>query len=170
MTAKLKVSALLFGLHLLLAALFAAHFGDWGLDYTGGRQLFYWGEFTGSSNLYSFFAPRVGDQASVLYTLADSSGRQQPILLETPTKEVGIRVATIYNFVRLPEGSSLFSRSFGNTILRLHPEARAARVSLIQQTMPSMTAFRDSMARPRWEMVEWRDYIRQDERSADSSR
>lgn len=166
MTTKLKISAALFGLHLLLAALFAGHFGDWGLDFPGGRQLFYWGEFTGSSNLYSFFAPRVGDQASVLYTLADSTGNQQPILLETPSKEVGIRVATIYNFVRLPEGSSLFSRSFGNTILRLHPEARATRVSLIQQTMPSMRAFRDSMQQPRWEMVEWRDYIRQDERSA----
>lgn len=162
MPLKLKIAAILAGVHLFLAAIFAAHFGDWSLGNPVARSLYYWGEFTGSSNIYSFFAPRVGDQISVLYTLVDSSGRQTPWMLEGRNNEINTRIATVYNFVHLPESEPLFSRSFGNTALRLNPEAAIVRVSIIQQTMPSLIACRDSSKLPRWEPISARDYARQE--------
>lgn len=162
MTLKLKISAVLFGAHLLLSGLYAAHCGDWELDTRVGRLFYFWGEFTGSSNIYSFFAPRVGDQSSVLYTLVDSTGKQNPWMLEGNTHEVSTRVATVYNFVRLPEAGELFCRSFGNNALRMHPDARVVRVCVIQQTMPTMQAFREASTLPIWEPIEAHDYVRQD--------
>ncbi len=162
MTIKLKIASILAGLHLVLAILFIAHFGDWGLKNNISNYLFYLGEFTGSSNIYSFFAPQVGDQISVLYTLVDSSGKEKPWMLQGETPEVNTRIATVYNFVRLPEGEELFCRSFGNNALRMNPDANKVRVLIIQQTMPTLKAYSDSLLMPRWEPISMHDYIRQD--------
>jgi hypothetical protein len=163
MTTKLKISTLLFGFHLLLSILFASHYGEWGIQGKLSSFLLYEGEFTGSSNIYSFFAPRVGDQTSVLYTLGDNTGEQKKWLLSGKTPEINTRIATAYNFLRLPDGGKLFSRNFGNTALRLNPTASVVRVCVIQQTMPSLIAYRDSAIQPRWEPVFTFDYKRNNE-------
>ena len=157
---KLKIAAALFGLHLLLSLLFAGRFGEWGIQGNFGNFLLFEGEFTGSSNIYSFFAPRVGDQISVLYTLADSMGVQKNWLLRGKTPEINTRIATVYNFVRLPETDKLFSRNFGNTALRLNPTASVVRVSVIQQTMPSLQNYKNAAVKPRWEHIAAYDYKR----------
>ncbi len=160
MSIKLKIFTFAAAIHLLLSVLSAAHFGEWGVDRRIVDPLYYCGEFTGSSNIYSFFAPFVGEQVSVLYTLADSSGKQQPWMLEGPNREINTRITTIYNFLNLPEGKDLFCRSFGNNALRLNPNVTITRVCVIQQRMPSLEMFRDSMQIPRWEPVSTHDYAR----------
>lgn len=161
MTFRLKILAFCAFLHLLLATLSAAHLNEWGLV---GRQvtdpLHYWGEFTGSSNIYSFFAPLVGEQVSVLYTLVDSTGCQKPWMLEGSTHETHTRVTTMYNFLNMPEGGYAFCGSFGNSALRLNPDAVFARVTVIRQTMPNLTMARDSGATPWWQPIYSLDYQR----------
>lgn len=162
MTTRLKIFSFAAGLHLLLAALSAAHFAEWGfVSRKVSDPLHQWGEFTGSSNIYSFFAPFVGEQVSVLYTLADSNLlHQHTWMLEGRTHESHTRVTTMYNFLGMEEASEAFCRSFGNNALRLHPEATFARVSVIRQTMPKLEIARLTGAVPRWEPLFSHDYQR----------
>lgn len=149
------------GIHLLLATLSAAHFSQWNhWPRPVNNALHQLGEFTGSSHLYSFFAPFVGEQVSVLYTLVDSTGQQQPWMMQGKTHESHTRITTSYNFLNLAEGEPIFCQSFGNNALRLHPTARWVRVCVVQQTMPSLTMARDSGVVPRWQPLLIHDYQR----------
>ncbi len=71
--------------HLLIAALHAAHLEEW----PGHKQplikgLATYGDYTGAGNIFSFFAPRVGNEIAVIYTLAGSDSSQQVVRLKEP--------------------------------------------------------------------------------------
>lgn len=161
MTLRLKLFTACAAVHLFLCALSAAHFNEWGLF---NRQttdpLYYWGEFTGSSNIYSFFAPFVGEQISVLYTLADTTGRQRPWMLEGNTREATTRFTTVYNFLNMPESQRILCSSFGNNALRLCPDASMVRLTVIQQTMPDLQTARQTGAVPCWKPLYAHTYQR----------
>jgi hypothetical protein len=160
MSIKLKIFAGVAALHLLLSLCSVLHLNQGVLPDRLGKLLYTWGEFTGSSNIYSFFAPFVGEQVSVLYTLVDSSGVQKTWMLEGANHEADTRISTIYNFVRMKDGEDLFCKSFGNTALRLNPQAQLVGVSIIEQSMPSLLNFHDSTQVPRWQHILKRDYAR----------
>jgi hypothetical protein len=160
MPLKLKIFTCLAAIHLLLSLSSVLHLNQSVLPDRLGKLLYSWGEFTGSSNIYSFFAPFVGEQVSVLYTLADSMGVQKTWMLEGANHEVDTRIATIYNFVRMKDGEDLFCKSFGNTALRLNPQAQLVRVCIIEQSMPSLRMFNDSTQVPLWQPILKRDYTR----------
>lgn len=144
--------------HLLIAALHAAHLEEWPLhkrQFVKGIAAY--GDYTGAGNIFSFFAPRVGNEIAVIYTLAGQDGSQHVTRLESTNTECNRRIQTIYNFFSIEEASPLLAQSCASYMLRQHPESRLVRVTAVTQTVPVMGEYRNG-ARPQWEPFLVKDY------------
>ena len=146
-------------IHLFLTALYATHFVEWGPSNMLAKTSFAWGEFTGSSNIYSFFAPYVGEQTNVIYTVVDSSGSQQVYRLTGHSREILNRLNTAYNFLSLSETHDVLCQSFAIQVFSRFPSASIVRVHIIKQTMPSMEQ-QKAGGQIRWQTMFYKDYSR----------
>ena len=145
--------------HLLIAALNAAHMKEW--FSTTPRILTLietYADFTGAGNIYSFFAPRIGNEIAVIYTVADGSD-QQVIRLEGENTECNRRIQTMYNFFSIDEAQPLLARSFASYMMRQYPAADMVRVTVISKQVPDMAATRDG-AIAKWEPILIKNYKR----------
>lgn len=145
--------------HLFIAGLHAAHFKEW---FTGK----YWvvsaietyADFTGAGNIFSFFAPRIGNEIAVIYTVADGT-QQKVVRLEGDNTECNRRIQTIYNFFSIDEAQSILARSCGSYIMRQYPEGDMLRVTVISKEVPAMSEFRQGVA-PKWSPILVKNYKR----------
>lgn len=153
------------GVHLLFTALYAARFAEWGAVNPVTNTTFAWGEYTGSSNVYGFFAPRIGEQTSVIYTLVDSMANQKICQLQGRSFEFKNRLNTVYNFLSLKESYDVLCKSFAIQMLKQHPEAVIVRVHIIRQAMPTMEQYRTGQT-IHWETIYIKDYARSSEGNA----
>ncbi len=159
-----KILLLGLGVHLFLTALYASRFAEWGAVNPVTNTTFACGEYTGSSNVYGFFAPRIGEQTSVIYTLVDSSMSQRVCQLQGRSFEFKNRLNTIYNFLSLKESYDVLCKSFAIQMLDQHPDAIIVRVHIIRQAMPSMEQFRQGQ-KIHWETIFVKDYARSNDES-----
>jgi hypothetical protein len=143
--------------HLTVATLHAAHLEEWATHKSWLLQkITTYGDFTGSGNIFSFFAPQIGNEIAVVYTLADGQ-RQQVTRLENTNTECNRRIQTIYNFFSIEEAQLLLAKSCAAYMLRQHPNSRMVRVTVIGKQIPEMAAFRAG-AMPKWEPFLVKDF------------
>jgi hypothetical protein len=133
--------------HLLIAGLHAAHMKEW---YSGKNWLGAYADFTGTGNIFSFFAPHIGNEIAVVYTIADGKSHQQVTRLEGANTECNRRIQTVYNFFSIDEAQSLLAKSCASYIMRQYPEGEMVRVTVISKQIPDMYSFRQG-AIPKWE-------------------
>jgi hypothetical protein len=144
--------------HLLIAALHAAHLEEWpGHTQALIKGLATYGDYTGAGNIFSFFAPRVGNEIAVIYTLAAGDSSQQVVRLEEGNTECNRRIQTIYNFFSIEEACPLLAQSCASYMLRRHPGNSLVRVTVVTKNVPGMQEYREG-ARPQWTPFLVKDY------------
>lgn len=160
MSRKHKLYYLFAGLHLLMVALYAAHMAEWGpANSRAFNAISTVGNFTGSNNIFSFFAPGLSNQPYVIYTLKDSSGKEKLVDLTGTSPDFSNRITDIYGFLTIEESRSLLSMCLAQTVLNQYPRAKTVRVSMIVQYIPTMKDYR-SGKRSTWRFWFNSDYER----------
>jgi hypothetical protein len=139
--------------HLVVVAMHAAHMKEWNRH---PAWLSGYGDFTGSGNIFSFFAPAIGNEIAVLYTVAD--GRSQKVIrLEGQNTEANRRIQTIYNFFSIEEAQPLLARSCAAYVLRGCKDGTMVRVTVVSKQVPVMKAYREGVV-PKWAPFLVKDY------------
>lgn len=155
---KHKIIFLLAALHLLMVILFASHFTDWGKqEHPVAKTLGAIGHYTGSNNIFSFFAPGLSDQPYVVYAVKDKKGKEHFIDLAGSSPDFANRINNIYGYLTLPEARSVLSASLAHSVLQRFPEADKIRVAMVIQQIPNMKAFREGQ-RSQWHFWFHRDF------------
>jgi hypothetical protein len=158
MPLKHKIYFLLAGLHLVLIALFASHFGEWGnAKLTVIKAASFIGDYTGSNNIFSFFAPGLSDQPYVVYATKDTTGKEHVLDLKGNSPDFTNRINNIYGYLTLEEGRSIFAASLAQFVLQRYPSADKVRVAMVVQKIPTMDEFRNGK-RCQWHFWFHRDF------------
>lgn len=158
MPLKHKIYFALAVLHLLMVGLYSTHFADWGnMESTLAKVAGTAGNYTGSNNIFSFFAPGLSDQPYVVYTVKNKDGKEQFIDLKGSSPEFANRVNNIYGYLTLPEARSILSASLAQSMLQRYPEAEKIRVAMVIQQIPDMEEFRNGQ-RNHWQFWFHRDF------------
>lgn len=155
---KHKLYFFLASVHLIMIALFAAHLGEWqkaGLPVMKAVSCI--GDYTGSNNIFSFFAPGLSDQPYVVYATKDTTGKEHTFDLQGSSPDFTNRINNIYGYLTLEEGRSIFSASLAQFILQLYPSADKVRVAMVVQKIPRMDEFRNGK-RCQWHFWFHRDF------------
>ncbi len=145
--------------HLIMVALFAAHAADWGSNNKIVKILGNVGNFAGSNNIFSFFAPGLSDQPFVVYDLKDTTGKNHVIDLKGSSREVSNRINNIYGYLTIKEGRLIISASLAKFMLHQYPSAEKVRVAMVVQKIPSMSEFSKG-ERSKWHFWFHRDFER----------
>src|ERR1043165_463584 len=143
MPVKHKIFFGLAALHLMMIAVFAAHLGEWSGKSKIIRSVGKVGDFTGSNNIFSFFAPGLSDQPYVIYGTKDQSGKEHVIDLKGRSADFTNRLNNVYGFMTLEEGRGIFSASLAQFISRQYPTAQQIKVAMVVQKIPTMQQYRD---------------------------
>ena len=160
MSIRHKILYTLAGLHLLMIALFAGHFAEWGAPGTRfATASATVGHLTGSNNIFSFFAPALSDQPYVVYGVKDSLGKEVTIDITGNSPDFTNRINNIYGYLTLPEGRAIMSASLAQFVLNRYPAAEKVRVAMVVQQIPDMKAYR-SGERSQWRFWFHRDFKR----------
>lgn len=147
-------------LHLVLIALYAAHFGAWSnAQHPVVKAASTLGDYTGSNNIFSFFAPALSDQPYVVFATKDSTGKEQVIDLKGSSPDFTNRVNNIYGYLTLEEGRSVFSAGLAQFVLQQNATAQKVRVAMVVQQIPGMSGFRNGK-RCQWRFWFHRDFER----------
>jgi hypothetical protein len=158
MPLKHKLYFLLASLHLVMIAVFASHFGEWGnAELPVIKAATCIGDYTGSNNIFSFFAPGLSDQPYVVYATKDSSGKEHTIDLKGNSPDFTNRINNIYGYLTLEEGRSIFSASLAQFVLQRYPSTDKVRVAMVVQKIPNMNEFRNGK-RCQWHFWFHRDF------------
>lgn len=158
MPIKHKIYFAMAAIHLVMVALFASHFTDWGKPESKMvKVLGTAGNYTGSNNIFSFFAPALSDQPYVVYAIKDKAGKEQFIELKGTSPDFANRINNIYGYLTLPEARSVLSASLAQAVLQRYPQAEKIRVAMVIQQIPDMQAFKNG-ERCHWQFWFHRDF------------
>ncbi|MEO8765523.1 MAG: hypothetical protein ABI416_14590 [Ginsengibacter sp.] len=158
MPLKHKLYFSLATLHLVLIGLFASHLGEWGrAEHPVMKAVSCLGDYTGSNNIFSFFAPGLSDQPYVVYATKDATGKERVLDLKGNSPDFTNRINNIYGYLTLEEGRSVFSASLAQFVLQRYPSADKIRVAMVVQKIPTMDEFRDGK-RSQWHFWFHRDF------------
>ena len=141
-----------------MVALFTCHFVSWGgpdnaIVKTAGAI----GNYTGSNNIFSFFAPGLSDQPYVVYAVKDTMGKEHVIDLKGNSPDFANRVNNIYSYLTLPDARLILSACLAQTVLNRYPAAQQIRVAMVVQQIPNMDEFRAG-ERSKWNFWFYRDF------------
>ena len=157
MSLKHKLYFVLAAAHLLMVCLYATHFADWGnIKNPGLKTLSTVGRYTGSNNIFSFFAPGLSDQPYVVYTVKLKNGKESIIDLTGKSPDFTNRVNNIYGYLILPESRPILSASLAQCMLQHYPDASKIRVAMVVQQIPGMEEYRNG------DRSHWRFWFQQD--------
>lgn len=158
MPLKHKIYYALAAVHLCMVALFSSHFADWGnMNNPVAKTLATAGNYTGSNNIFSFFAPGLSDQPYVVYTVKNKDGKESYIDLKGKSPDFANRVNNIYGYLTLPEARQILSASLAQSMLERYPEAEKIRVAMVIQQIPTMDEYRGG-ERSHWQFWFHRDF------------
>lgn len=150
MPLKHKIYFVLAFVHLLMIALYSTHFADWGSrNNIAAKTLATVGSYTGSNNIFSFFAPGLSDQPYVIYAVKFKSGTEKFIDLKGSSPDFTNRVNNIYGYLTLPEAREVLSASLAQSMLQRYPDAEKIRVAMVVQQIPGLEDYRKG-ARCKW--------------------
>lgn len=137
-------------LHLCMTALFATHFAGWApRDNRLAKALETVGNYTGSNNIFSFFAPELSNQPYVVYTIKDEKGNEKVIDFTSESPDFTNRINDIYGYLTIKESRTILSACLAQSVLKKYPAAKQIRVTMIVQYIPTMQAFAAG-ERSRW--------------------
>jgi hypothetical protein len=160
MPVKHKMLYALAIIHLIMIALFASHYAEWGkMSHPVSKVMSTAGSFTGSNNIFSFFAPALSDQPYVVYAIKDTADKKHVIDLTGKSLDFTNRVNNIYGYLTIPEARPIISASLGRFVLDRYPSAQTIRVAMVVQQIPDMNEFR-SGKRCQWRFWFHRDFQR----------
>lgn len=160
MPVKHKILYALAIVHLLMVAMYASHYAEWGkMNHPIAKAVSTVGNYTGSNNIFSFFAPALSDQPYVVYAIKDTLQKEHVIDLTGRSLDFTNRVNNIYGYLTIPEARSILSASLGRFILDKYPSAEKIRVAMVVQQIPDMNEFR-SGKRCQWRFWFHRDFQR----------
>ncbi len=157
MPLKHKFCYVLAVLHLAMVVLFAAHYADWGTNNKCMTALTTTGHFTGSNNIFSFFAPSLSDQPFVVYDVKDTTGKNHIVDLSGRSNDFSNRVNNIYGYLTIPEARLLISASLAKFVMNQCPSAEKVRIAMVVQKIPTINEFRNG-ERNQWHFWFHRDF------------
>jgi hypothetical protein len=158
MPTKHKIYYAIAAIHLVMITLFASHFAEWGK--TEGpflNTVSTVGNYSGSNNIFSFFAPGLSDQPYVVYAVKDTLQKEHIIDLTGHSPDFTNRVNNIYGYLTIPEARSIISASLARFILDHYPSSDKVRVAMVVQQIPDMNEFRNGK-RCQWRFWFHRDF------------
>jgi hypothetical protein len=118
------------------------------------RPVRLYGALSGADAGFGFFAPGVGPQLRVTFTLSDASGRTWTDTLERDLgHEAYLRVAGSFAMATEPFLRDAVYSSWIGTMFGRHPDARRVVVRLEAYDPPTMAEYRAG-ARARWETID----------------
>ncbi len=157
MRSKQKIWLSLAVVQLGLAVCGAAHFPWWKLGGVG-RWIQQYGVFTGSSSVFNFFAPSVGQSTRAEFDLYDKNDRflATDHLPVGPSHEANLRAVNIVEFITndLEDNNSrhLLSASWVAKMFARHPEASFIVLRVETFDVPYMEDYRRG-ERSTWQTV-----------------
>jgi len=158
MPLKHKIYFALAAIHLTMIVLFASHLHEWmKAEIPGIKVATTIGDYTGSNNIFSFFAPALSDQPYVIYTIKDKAGKEQIIDVTGKSPDFTNRINNIYGYLTLKEGRSIFSAGLARFISNRYPETDQVRVAMVVQQIPDMNEFKNGK-RCQWKFWFYRDF------------
>ena len=114
MPVKHKIFYTLAVIHLVMIALFASHYAEWGkMNHPLSKVMSTAGSYTGSNNIFSFFAPALSDQPYVVYAIKDTANKKHVIDFTGKSLDFTNRVNNIYGSLTIPEARPIISASLG---------------------------------------------------------
>lgn len=162
MPLKHKIYYVLAAVHLLMVALFASHIAEWANPHAPALSVASkLGDYTGSNNIFSFFAPALSDQPYVVFAIKDSNGREQLVDLKGSSSDFANRINNVYGYLTLDEARPVFSASLARFVARQYPAAAKIRVAMVVQQIPDMNQYRNG-ERCRWRFWFHRDFATND--------
>ena len=157
MPLKHKLYFILAAMHLLMVALYATHFADWGnMQSPASKTLATVGSYTGSNNIFSFFAPRLSDQPYVVYAVKFKDSTEKFIDLKGNSPDFTNRINNIYGYLTLPEARQVLSASLAQSMLQRYPDAVKIRVAMVVQQIPDLNEYKNG------ERSQWRFWFQND--------
>lgn len=142
MPLKHKIYFGLAAIHLVMIALFSTHFADWGnMNNSATKTLATVGRYTGSNNIFSFFAPGLSDQPYVVYNVKFKDSSEKYIDLTGKSPDFTNRINNIYGYLTIPEARAVLSASLAQNIKERYPDAAKIRVAMVVQQIPDMTEY-----------------------------
>lgn len=160
MPLKHKLLYAIAALHLFMVTLYAAHFAEWSNnENTFIKALSSVGDYTGSNNIFSFFAPGLSDQPYVVYATKDQEGKEKVIDLQGDSPDFTNRINNIYGYLTLEEARPVFAASLANFIFTQYPNAEKVRIAMVVQKIPTMKEFEEGK-RCQWRFWFHRDFER----------
>jgi len=160
MPLKHKLYYCLAAFHLAMIILYAAHFAAWGpLHSRAFNAVSIAGNYTGSNNIFSFFAPGLSNQPYVVYTLKDPNGKENIIDFTGRSADFANRINDIYGYLTIEESRPVLSICLAHAVMKQYPDAKKIRVSMVVQFIPSMQEYRQGK-RSTWHFWFNSDYER----------
>jgi hypothetical protein len=152
-----------FACHLALVVAGAAHLTS-RVHGPVGRGLRLYDALSGAGDSYSFFAPAVGPELRVRFTLSTPQGALSEETLETgKSREVGFRLGNVAGTVYIAAQHTNLRRAFLGALaasrLGAHPEVKDVQVIIEDWVMPTMAEYRLG-ARPRWRSLREATFVR----------
>lgn len=150
---RCRLAILLAGGHVTLVACGAA--GVTRPSATGlvGRAVAYYGELSGASNRYGFYAPAVGTELRVTFTVTDGSGRaRDDVLAVGCTHEARLRLGSLADMYVHEECRPALGAAWAAALFGRHPEAERVTLRVEEYDVPTMAGYRAG-ARPRWRVL-----------------
>ncbi len=142
MALSLKLRYVLAAAHLLLVALYAAHFVEWSpLPKKVTPVLTALGDYTGSSNIFSFFAPGLSNQPYVVYVLRSADGKEKKYDFTNGNAEFSNRLNNVYGYYAIPESRDIIAPCLARTILQRLPGFDAVKVVTVIQYIPTIKEY-----------------------------
>jgi hypothetical protein len=148
-----KIYFALAAAHLLMVALFASHMAEWAAPPAAVSAV---GNYTGSNNIFSFFAPGLSDQPYVVYALKDSLNNEHIIDLNGNSPDFSKRINNIYGFLTIKEARPVISASLARFMLNRYPSTDKVRVAMVVQQIPQMDEYRTG------KRIQWRFWFHRD--------
>jgi hypothetical protein len=158
MPLKHKIIYFVAFLHLLMVILFAAHFAAWGpIESKTFKAISTTGNYTGSNNIFSFFAADLANQPYVIYTVKDINGKEKMIDFTGKSLDFTNRINDIYGYMTVEESRSILAACLAKAIFEKYPTSQKVKVSMVVQYIPFMNEYRNNK-RNTWHFWFSRDF------------
>lgn len=160
MPLKHKIIFVLAAIHVIMIIIYAAHFAERvHIAKPVDKTLEVVGNYTGSNNIFSFFAPGLSNQPYVIYTIKDNKGDEKIVDFTGNSFDFTNRLNDIYGYLTIPESRPVLSASLAQAMLQKYPDARKIRIAMVVQYIPSMEEYVNGQ-RCKWRFWFNRDFQR----------
>ncbi|MET0402832.1 MAG: hypothetical protein ABW123_10535 [Cystobacter sp.] len=135
--------------HLLLVLVNALHLQAYFPPGVPGRLLQLYGQWSGASTRFNFFAPVITPSVRVSFDLSQESGEVTHDALRFDDEAMNVRGYCMALRFEVKDNQENMARAWAALMFGWHPEARAVTVRVDALRLPTMEAYRAG-ERPEW--------------------